>query len=366
MGQRLSVCHVGPSRAAVSGISTHLNQLLSSSLAERFNLLHFQIGSEGRCETVIGRFWRLFSSPFVFFCFLLLHQSAIVQLNTSLEPKSYWRDIGFLLVAKMLRRRVVYQVHGGALPETLFSNNRPLKVLLRRVLSMPDVVVLIAQVQLQAYMRFVSGQRLEVIPNAIEPGRLLQRELEAEAKGPLHLVYVGRLVEAKGVFETVEALARLVSAGHALRLTFAGSGPDEQRLKDRVRVFGLEQRVRFAGPLFGEKKDALWRSADVFVFPTYREVLPYALLEAMASGAVPVTTPVGGIPDVLQDAVHGLYVPPRDVEALARALARLDGNRPLLLKLARAGRTRVLEHYNEARLASDFARLYESLAGKVL
>jgi len=103
----------------------------------------------------------------------------------------------------------------------------------------------------------------------------------------------------------------------------------------------------------------------VFSFPTYhREGLPYALLEAMAAGAVPVTTRVAAIPDVMQDGVHGLLVKPRDAAGLARALARLDDDRAGLAGMAEAGRARVLEAYTVDRLADDFQRLYAGLAGE--
>lgn len=356
---------LGPALTAVSGVSTHLNQIFSSSLAESYELLHFQVGSEGRHETGPIKLWRLISSPITFAFYLLRHHPDIVQLNTSLEPKSYWRDIVFLLIAKLLGRRVVYQVHGGALPEEFFKNSHSLTALLRWVLSLPDVVVVLAKVEFEAYRRFVPSQRLEVIPNAIEVKSLTQSELDKQIHGPLHLTYLGRIAANKGIFEVAEAMAQLVRSGHDLRLTLAGGGPDESRLMDRVSKLGLENCVRFAGPLFGAEKNALWHSADVFVFPTYhREGLPYALLEAMAAGVVPITTQVGAIPDVMQDGIHGLFVPSRDVDALAVALDKLDGDRGLLLKLAQAGRERVLENYTVSRLAADFERLYNSLLGK--
>jgi glycosyltransferase involved in cell wall biosynthesis len=355
---------LGPAIKAVSGVTTHLNQLFGSTLNEKFSLLHFQIGSEGRRETWLQKLFRFVIGPLAFFLYLLRQRPQVVHLNTSLEQKSYWRDIAFLLIAKLLGHSVVYQVHGGALPDEFFVGSRWLTILLRKVLSLPDVVVLLAQVELEAYRRFVPAQRLEVIPNAIETDILLQRPLEAEGQGPLHLAYLGRMAKNKGIFDAVEALAQLIRAGNDLHLTLAGGGPDEARLKERVSALGMEDRVCFSGPLFGAEKDALWCNADVFVFPTYREGLPYALLEAMAAGAVPVTTRVGAIPDVMQDGVHGLFVPPRDVDALVLALAKLDGDRALLLRLAQAGRARVLENYTVARLAADFERLYNSLLGK--
>lgn len=355
---------LGPALAAVSGVSTHLNQIFGSSLAGEVRLLHFQVGSEGRNESLARKGLRFIGSPLSFVAFLVRRRPRIVHLNTSLEPKSYWRDIAYLLVARLLGRKVVYQVHGGALPEEFFAGRAALTALLRRVLSMPDVVVLLAQAELVAYRKFVPGQRLEVVPNAIDSASLVQAPLHEKNGEPLHLAYLGRLAENKGIFESVEALATLVREGRDLRLSIAGGGPDEARLRARVAELGLEGYVTFLGPLFGEAKDALWRQSDVFTFPTYhREGLPYALLEAMAAGAVPVTTPVAAIPDVMQDGVHGLLVEPSNAAGLARALARLDDNRASLAGMAEAGRKRVLEAYTVDRLAGDFRRIYAELAG---
>ncbi len=358
------VAILGPSLTAVSGVSTHLKQLFGSPLANQVRLLHFQVGSEGRRENSVQKLARFVWSPLSFAVFLLRHRPQIVHLNTSLEPKSYWRDIAYLLVARILGRKVVYQVHGGALPDEFFAGNALLTGLLRRVLSMPDVVVLLAQTELAAYRKFVPKQHLEVVANAIDAAPLVSAPIHAKTGAPLHLAYLGRLAENKGIFESVEALAMLVGEGRDLRLSIAGGGPDEARLKSRVAELGLGGRVTFLGPLFGEAKDALWRQSDVFTFPTYREGMPYALLEAMAAGAVPVTTRVGAIPDVMQDGVHGLLVGARDAAGLARALARLDDDRAGLAQMAEAGRARVLEAYTVDRLADDFRRLYACLAGE--
>ncbi len=353
---------LGPSLAAVSGVSTHLNQLFGSVLARDFELVHFQVGSEGRSENAWQKLARFAFSPLAFFFFLLRQGRAIVHLNSSLEQKSYWRDLAYLFAAKLLRRPVVYQVHGGALPEDFFGGNALLTRFLRWSLRLPDVVVLLARVELEAYRRFLPGQRLEVVANAIEPDGLLARPLEEPPRGPLRLAYLGRLAENKGIFEVVAALGLLRAQGRQVMLDVAGGGPDEAQLRERVTAAGLNDSVRFHGPMFGAAKDAFWRQADVFVFPTYREGLPYALLEAMAAGAVPVTTRVGAMPDVMQDGVHGLFVGPRDPAGLAAAIARLDDDRALCLRLAQAARRRVLEHYTVARLAADFARIYRDLS----
>lgn len=353
---------LGPALEAVSGVSTHLGQLFRSGLAARAELLHFQVGSEGRREGALQKLARFLFSPLELAAVLVRRRPDIVHINTSLEPKSFWRDLAYLAVARALGRRVVYQVHGGALPGDFFAGRPAHTALLRRALRWPDVIVLLARVELEAYAAFVPGQRLVVVPNAIDAGPLAAAPLRPRASGPLRAAYLGRLSDTKGVLEGLEAVAALARDGRDLAFTIAGGGPEEARLRARAEALAIGDRVRFAGALFGEAKDALWRESDVFLFPTYhREGLPYALLEAMAAGAVPVTTRTGAIPDVVEDGVHGVLVPPRDVAAVTEALRRLDGDRALLHRLAAAGRARVLDAYGVARLADDFERLYASL-----
>jgi glycosyltransferase involved in cell wall biosynthesis len=359
-----TVVLLGPARQAVSGVSTHLNQLFTSGLVNDFRLLHFQVGSEGRAaESALSRIVRLVWSPLAFAGFCLRERPVIVHLNTSLEPKSYWRDIAFLVIAKSLGKRILYQVHGGALPQDMFRG-KPLRTwLLGKVLRAADLVVLLAQVEHEAYSRFAPGISLEVIANAIDPDTLVRHRLEAEFSDSLHAVYVGRIAQNKGVFEVVEALGQLRDEGRTMQLTIAGSGPDERRLRTLVERLQLGDRVRFAGPLYGEDKNALWRSAHVFAFPTYhREGLPYSLLEAMAVGAVAVTTRVGAIPDVLRDGIEGLVVEPKSPAAVAEALRCLDDDRALVARMAQAGRARVLLKYSVSRLTDDFRRVYLRLA----
>lgn len=108
---------LGPALHAVSGVTTHLNQLFHSSLAHDHQLLHFQVGSEGRKESRLSKLLRFAASPLQFVQAVRRQRPQIVHINTSMEWRSYWRDIVYLALAKAMGKRVVYQVHGGALPQ---------------------------------------------------------------------------------------------------------------------------------------------------------------------------------------------------------------------------------------------------------
>jgi glycosyltransferase involved in cell wall biosynthesis len=177
------------------------------------------------------------------------------------------------------------------------------------------------------------------------------------------MVYVGRLAATKGIFETIEAARILRDRGVEVCLTVAGTGAEMPAVCKAIEAAGLGTRARVAGAVFGAAKEQLWQRAHVLAFPTYhQEGLPYALLECMAAGAVPVVSPVGAIPDVVQDEVHGLFVPSRDPEALAEALERLARDRELLHRLATAAHARVTSSFSVTRLAAEFKGLYESIA----
>lgn len=345
---------LGPDRGVISGVATHLNLLMGSALAERFQLEHFQVGSEGRREGPLGLAARMAASPFQLAAALARSGAEIVHVNTSLSAKAWWRDLAYVAVAKLYGARVVYQVHGG----DARGFYRPL---LRAALRWPDVVVVLAQCELEELRSLV--QNVVLVPNAIDARPYLEQRRASAAPGaPLRLVHIGRLVASKGVFEMLEGLALARGQGVDARLVVAGDGPALEALRQAVHDLALDDRVELAGPVFGRRKAELLGEAEVLLFPTYhKEGLPYALLEGMAAGLVPVVTRVAAIPDVVTEGVHGFFVPARDPESIANILKTLYLDRSRLAHMSAACRERIAAAYSIERLAEDFTALYRRL-----
>lgn len=355
---------LGPHRAAMSGVSTHLNLLFDSDLARRFRLKHFQVGSEGRQENAVSRLARLLTSPFALAATLLAERVDIVHLNTSLNRKAYWRDLAYMLVARLLGIRVLYQVHGGDLPAQFSAGSAVLPPLLRATLRLPAVIIVLAQCELEAYRCFVPGCPVRLLANGIDHlpyARLNDRPPTGPAG--LRLLYIGRLARDKGLFEALHGLRLARLQGADAQLTIAGGGPDEAGLRQLVQELSLERAVSFVGPAFGEAKLALLGRVDALLLPSYAEGLPYALLECMAAGVPAITTPVGAIPDVVVDGRHGLLVAPRDIHAIAKAITRLAADPGRLAEMSKECRQRIAGGYSLQRLVGDFSRLYSELGG---
>jgi glycosyltransferase involved in cell wall biosynthesis len=356
--KRPVVLLLGPSREAISGVTTHLNALFGSRLAAHFELVHFQVGSEGRKEGALGKLARFMASPFALGAAILRHDAELVHINTSLNAKSYWRDLSYLLVGKLCGARVVYQVHGGSL-----ATFHPPTV--RWAARLPDVVVVLSQAERERWRALAPAQLVEALPNGIDcqPYQRYNREL-ADRDTPLRLVYIGRLAPGKGLLESVEALRLARSRGVAARLVLVGGGAEEPRLRQYVRDAGLTRDVTFVGPAYGDAKARLLSQADALLLPSYSEGLPYSLLEAMAAGVVPIVTPVGAIPDVVADGEHGVIVPPRDAEAISTAIEKLAADRVALARMGAACRKHVASAYSIERVAKDFSELYWGLCAR--
>lgn len=358
---------LGPDRQASSGIGMHLERLFDSDLARLFRLKHFQVGHHRPTESWLARVGRHLSSPFRLAVTLAAEKTAIVHLNTSLNWQSYWRDLPYLLVARLSGARVIYQIHGGDLAQQFATQKRLPAALLRAALRWPDAIVVLARNEREVYRNFVPGQSIRLIPNAIDyrpyaklPGK------RPTTSSRLQLLYIGRLARDEGIFDALQGLKLARNQGIAAHLTVAGDGPDEKAVFKRVEDLALTAAVSFVGPVSGDARLKCFVAADLLLLPSYAEGLPYALLEAMAAGVPAIATRVGAIPDVLLDGVHGLFVAPGDARAIGQAISRLATNRHLLQQMSSASRKRIAQNYSVQRLVREFAQLYAELgtAGK--
>jgi glycosyltransferase involved in cell wall biosynthesis len=179
----------------------------------------------------------------------------------------------------------------------------------------------------------------------------------------VRLVFLGWLERTKGVLELLGACAKLKDQC-AFELTLAGRGNLESEARALVEDQGLGDRVRFAGWLHGPEIDALLAASDVLVLPSWMEGLPNAMIEAMAAGLPVVVTTVGNICDFVTHDEDALLVPPKDVEALAAALARVITDAALRERLGRAGHAIARTVFSADAASEKLTREIQNLTGR--
>jgi colanic acid/amylovoran biosynthesis glycosyltransferase len=163
--------------------------------------------------------------------------------------------------------------------------------------------------------------------------------------GHAEVLFVGRLLPGKGITLLLEAIGDLRRRGLDVRLTVAGDGPARGSLERAARHHGVSEAVRFLGAVGQDALLEVYRAADLFCLPSFAEGIPVVAMEAMATELPVVITRIMGVPELVDDGVEGLLIPPGRVDALTEALERLVRDPEQRRRMGRAGRQRIARQY---------------------
>jgi len=239
-------------------------------------------------------------------------------------------------------------------------------------LRMADHIIMNAEaIRKDLLQRGYSPDHLTVIPNGIDlarfkishTGEIVRRELNIPPGAPVVGV-LSRLMRIKGHEYFLRAAALIAARVPQVRFLIVGDTKIHHDYRDGLKrlavTLGLQDRVIFTG--FRLDVPELLAALSVSVLPSLGlEGLSNSLLESLAAGLPVVATRVGGTPEIIEDGVNGLLVPPADPEALAGAICRLLNDRGLARMLGQAGRQRVRSRYSLEQAVNTTERLYYDL-----
>jgi len=207
---------------------------------------------------------------------------------------------------------------------------------------------------------------VDVIPYTTPlAGNTAARGLASGAGRGLTILFVGRLVELKGLAYLIEAVGRLGGRVPA-RIVAIGIGPERDRLEALARDRKVD--VDFRNKVPDAELHQAFLTSDVLVLPSIidargdTEGLGVVLLDAMSYGIPAIASRVGGIPDIIEDGVSGLLVPPADPQALANAIERVAGDPALAKRLADAGRARLRTHFSWDVITQEWDAVYRTVS----
>lgn len=275
---------------------------------------------------------------------------------------AFFRDCLYVAIIKSFGTQRIYHVHGKGISDV---TDRAWRRLLYRWFFRGARVIQLSPLLDYDIEGIADRDGVKYVANGIAPHERTDTRRERSATEPVRFLYVSNITRDKGPLVLVEALGLLRARGAKFEAVFAGADAGDgslAELETRVRELDLEQVVRYVGPTYGEAKNELLRTSDVFVFPTFyrQEAFPLVILEAMQFGLPVVSTFEGAIPEIVIEGETGLLVPQRNPEQLATALEKLLGSRELIAKMGSAGRQRFAENYTARHLEE---RLVEALSG---
>lgn len=285
----------------------------------------------------------------------------IVHIHMSIKGSAK-RKMQYAKIAKRHGKKVILHIHSGNFVRYYQELPPQKQKKLRDCLQSADCVLALSRGWRTAFERVIGLKNCAELTNGIllkqfppENGSFLQR--------PIDLLFLGRLGENKGTDNLLKVLARMKDEGVRFRCVLAGDGPVEE-YKQKAAARGLGDELEFTGWVSGQQKLDLLQQSKVMILPSYYEGLPMSILEAMACSEAVISTPIGGIPEAVENSVSGMLVQPGDVEHLYAAVRLLLKYPERARQMGQRGREIIEQKYDVLKLHRQLYDIYCQVMGE--
>ena len=370
-GRKPRMLVVGPTLKQMGGVGMFNEILLASPLRERFELIHLDTT---RPQESMDKVATLSPVNFLFFfrqmwrlLVILLTRRPALMHQPITDRVSYFKEGAFMLLARLLGVRVVGHLHGNQFKRLAEHRNGLVRRAVIAILRLPNVMIALSESWRRYLLDLAPGLNVVVVPNTVEA------DIAALAEAPPHtpgesadaactILFMGSLGSRKGLFDALKAVPLVREQAPQAHFVFAG-GPELGAEREQVEQAQAQAiaagGVDFPGIVTGQAKLDLFAGADVFLLPSYQENFPISVLEAMAAGLPLVVTPVGALPEVLEEGRNAFFVSPGDVQALANRLVRLARDPALRQAMGAANRELFRRDYAPEVILAKIEALYE-------
>ena len=348
------VVMVGPSFDARGGIASVVNIYRTAGLFDRWAIRYLPTHCD---KTKLHKLVMVMKSYGEFVALLTRRKVAALHVHVA-SRTSFLRKSLFIMVSFAASRPVMFHLHGGEFMQYYHEEcGVLLKWLVRFVLDRCAVVVVLSRSWQISLASITKNKNVVCVSNPV------LFPMSSKLRSPRELctlLFLGRLQREKGLYELFEAVTKLSPRFPDLRL-FAGGDGNIKELTEHAGRLGIQGRITFLGWVQGDQKEDLLARATIFVLPSYNEGLPVGILEAMAAGLPVVSTAVGGIPDVIENGVEGILIPPRDTIALYMAMERLLLSPMLRQQMGESALRKVQNQFASDRVVPKIETLYAKL-----
>jgi glycosyltransferase involved in cell wall biosynthesis len=346
-----SVLMVGTSPQVRGGISTVVRGYQDAGLFDRFDMAYIVTHRDGSAFLKA----KTAAAAYVHLMWLLTTAEApLVHIHIS-SRASFWRKAIVCGLARLWRRPYLLHVHGSEFSKFYDAECGGFsKWMVRTVFRKAALVFALSAQWNDELLRIAPGAIVRTLPNAV---RLHDPPPPSVSDAPVRILFAGRIGARKGTFELLRAFARIAPKYPRATLVCAGDG-EVEKLRALATELNVADRVICPGWLSPEAMQDELARASVFALPSHAEGVPMALLEAMSRSLPVLTTPVGGIPGVVENDRNGLLVPPGDIDAIERALAKLLDSTQDRARLGAAARETIAQRFSIAATIEQLAAIY--------
>ncbi len=280
-------------------------------------------------------------------------------------PQGFSAVLGLAMTGRKIP--LVCTSHGG----DLFALRGKISECLKKlVLRRSDAITVVSRAMENRVAQMgVAGENIHVLPMGVDLKNLFTSD-PAVKRAEQELLFVGRLVEKKGVGILLEAMPEILKKHPSVKLVIAGSGPMEEPLKQQARHLQIAGQVEFLGAVSQAELPSLYRRATLAVFPFLvaksgdQEGFGLVQVEAMGCGCPVISGDLPAVHDIVEHQKTGLLVPSGDAKTLAMTVIWALDHPDVCSAMAQEARRRVTEEFDWRVVSKKYAKLYEKLIAK--
>ncbi|WP_421918643.1 glycosyltransferase family 4 protein [Marinifilum sp.] len=241
------------------------------------------------------------------------------HINTCMNPPALLRDYYILKQVRKHGIKTILHIHGG---KYLFKKTKNifLKYIIDRMLVKSDLIIVLSEYEKEHFPYNISKTKIEVLKNCIDT-KQIPNHLPNSQKA--NIIYMGRIVESKGIEDLCIALKLLAEKKIDFHFNLCGSGPLQTKIVEQLKSI-IPEKFTFHGIVSGDKKWSLLSQSEIFILPSrWGEGLPMALLEAMALGKCAVVTNDASMKMIIKDRQNGILVKKHNPDDIFKKLKEL-------------------------------------------
>ena len=275
---------------------------------------------------------------------LIFHQPKFVYFQISPHRLAFYRDIIFVSISKLFRIKILYHLHGKGI--NINSKHKWSKRLYIYAFRDSDLICL--SPLLTYDIENVFEGKVHIVRNGIPDSNLENlRIIRPCIEGQIKILFLSNFIKSKGILVFIEAMQLLKNEGYRFMATIVGSNAEfsEKEITEIIKDCGLIRNVKCVGAKYDEAKIAIFKNADVLVYPTLNDALPLVLLEAMQFSVPVVASYEGAIPEIIDDGITGYLVKKNAPQQIVDKLKLLIDNPEQRILMGHAGRKKFEEKY---------------------
>ena len=320
------------------------SKLLENTFDAKFINLSTSLSVDEIGKYSIAKFSRYVKLIFSLIRYLIGFKPETVYLAVTAKGVGFYKDLPIALLAKLFKKNVVLHFHNKGVSA---NQHRILDHFLYKRLFKNSKVILLSERLFEDISKYVDRDDVFYCPNGIPIIEFVNNNRTTQNTIP-QLLFLSNLIESKGVYTLLDALATLKNEGVVFHCNFVGGEGDVsfEHLSFKIQSLKLDDYVTYLGAKYDEEKYEILSSSYCLIFPTYYEMecYPLVLLEAMMFGLPIISTNNGGINDIIKHNKTGFIVKEKNPKNLADKIKELIDNPQLAKQMGVSGKTRFLEY----------------------